>query len=275
MTRRDFGREAVVEAIRQRAGSDHAAVVSIPTLASEAGLSIEGVRQALRRAVAEHELSIEPQGPNSVNRYRLVNGARSTRAGLVRSTTKTAQVRAKQTPRPPVSVGHLPPSDLPPSFWPPPSTADKGPTGPIGIEQALALWDTPPLVLPPQVQTLPPASHAPTPARTRRPPNAELWEAIRDAWLGEGTATTKGEAGRIGKAARDLAEVGATPGDVVERYARLLTWAGESGPQGLVNNWSALGRPLRVAERARGSRGRVGSDRERILSLERTPGTDA
>lgn len=278
--RRDFGREAVVEAIRQRAGRDHACLVSIPTLAEEAGLSIEGVRQALRRAVAEHEIEVEPQGPNRVHRYRIVNGARNARTALLRKPSRTAQQSGKRALRPPPNVGQTPPSDLPPSNWPPRSTAGKCPTGTREVLQGdlLDAWgllqpsEPSPLQLP---STAPRPSRLPARERTRKPPpNAELFAAIRDCWLGEDAAVTRSAGSLIGRAARELAAAyQATPEQVAERWAELERRYDEPTPAALEKHWSTLGRPVRVAQRG-GTRGQVAGDVARIMSLPRRTPTE-
>jgi hypothetical protein len=61
-------------------------------------------------------------------------------------------------------------------------------------------------------------------------------------WMTAGTpdpTLTKGEWGRIGKAATELVDIGATPRDVTERGAKWFKGLTKS-PQGLVNNWSQL-----------------------------------
>lgn len=98
------------------------------------------------------------------------------------------------------------------------------------------------------VRTQPTVPNPTEPENGEAPNHRELVAAIALWMTGDvSPQLPKGQWGRIGKAAKELAEIGATPADVADRGSRWWKDMTKS-PQGLTDNWSELGARSHVCE---------------------------
>jgi hypothetical protein len=257
---RDFAVDAVVGAIKTGATRGQRRV-SIATLCEETGLSRNGVRAAIRRAIERHAIARVDAGTGGrdVGLYRLVNGARNGPAPtLFRSTRPVLDPVSDATPRAADRVSPRPGQGRDPMVNR--LAAVTRTNDSVWTEEVASVW------FPengdasagsrPAARSRPKARANP-PARERR--RDPLFDAVAECWLGDGVEPGRSAGGLVGKAAAELRGYGAEPGDVRARWDELCRRYDEPTPAALAKHWPTLGRAERRAQR-QGTRGQSSVD---------------
>jgi hypothetical protein len=197
-------------------------------LAEAASMSRRTVRRAVSELAQAGELLVDRMA-GLTGRYTLASTPATTPAILAPPVATTPAIVAPATPP-------LPP-DPPTPPQPPTAVALQLDAGGFGI----TLEPTP---LPAVVAAPPtPRPAAPAPARKARPRD-ELFDALVEHVLG-GEPPTRREATKVGMAAADLRELGATPADVAVRaeHYRAHFDGAPLTPLGLVGQWARCANP--------------------------------
>jgi hypothetical protein len=243
--RRDFGLEAVVAAVADRATSG-AVLASVAELAAATGLSHSGVQRAVQRAIDAHLLDVEHRGANTVNRYRLVNGARNAPPPTLLRTDGVQLAVASRG----ADLNRL--------------AAVAGRTDEDEIDQLWATSDPAAAARTDAVDAAPVRARPPARTRKRDP----LFDAIAACWLGADVTPGKSAGALVGMATRDVRGYGGQPDDVAARWDELCRRYDEPTPAALAKHWPTLDRAARQAA-PRTGRPTGASARDRAEQLRR------
>jgi hypothetical protein len=271
--RRDFGLEAVVAAITERATSG-AVLASVAELAAATGLSHSGVQRAVQRAIDAHLLDVEHRGANTVNRYRLVNGARNAPAPtLLRTDGVQLAVASRDPNRAQLAVASRGVASRDPGVQLAVASrgadlnrlaAVAGRTDEDEIDQLWATSDPAAAARTDAVDAAPVRARPPARTRKRDP----LFDAIAACWLGADVTPGKSAGALVGMATRDVRGYGGQPDDVAARWDELCRRYDEPTPAALAKHWPTLDRAARQAA-PRTGRPTGASARDRAEQLRR------